>query len=86
MTKTTREKVSDENASYLGISARLFLRYVVCIHSQGIYVTSVASGSAIKKRQVLPNKALLPSSTVCSVSTVSAESRLDDMPQGKPLR
>ena len=47
MNRTTREKVSDENASYFGISGEDITSSISSAYGipQGIYVTSVASGS-----------------------------------------
>ena len=78
MTKTTREKVSDENASYLGISARDISSDMSSAYGipEGIYVTSVASGSAAEKAGIAEQSVITKFDGV-SVSTVSAlESRL----------
>ena len=87
MTKTTREKVSDENASYLGISARDFSSDMSSAYGipEGIYVTSVASGSAAEKAGITEQSVITKFDGV-SVSTVSAlESRLEYYAAGETV-
>ena len=50
MNRTTREKVSDENASYLGISGEDITASISSAYGipQGIYITSVSSDSPLK--------------------------------------
>ena len=87
MTKTTREKVSDENASYLGISARDISSDMSSAYGipEGIYVTSVASGSAAEKAGITEQSVITKFDGV-SVSTVSAlESRLEYYAAGETV-
>ena len=87
MTKTTREKVSDENASYLGISARDISSDMSSAYGipEGIYVTSVASGSAAEKAGIAEQSVITKFDGV-SVSTVSAlESRLEYYAAGETV-
>ncbi len=87
MTKTTREKVSDENASYLGISARDISSDMSSAYGipEGIYVTSVASGSAAEKVGITEQSVITKFDGV-SVSTVSAlESRLEYYAAGETV-
>ena len=87
MTKTTREKVSDENASYLGISARDISSDMSSAYGipEGIYVTSVASGSAAEKAGITEQSFITKFDGV-SVSTVSAlESRLEYYAAGETV-
>ncbi len=87
MTKTTRKKVSDENASYLGISARDISSDMSSAYGipEGIYVTSVASGSAAEKAGITEQSVITKFDGV-SVSTVSAlESRLEYYAAGETV-
>ena len=87
MTKTTREKVSDENASYLGISARDISSDMSSAYGipEGIYVTSVTSGSAAEKAGITEQSVITKFDGV-SVSTVSAlESRLEYYAAGETV-
>ena len=87
MTKTTREKVSDENASYLGISARDISSDMSSAYGipEGIYVTSVASGSAAEKAGITEQSVITKFDGV-SVLTVSAlESRLEYYAAGETV-
>ncbi len=87
MTKTTREKVSDENASYLGISVRDISSDMSSAYGipEGIYVTSVASGSAAEKAGITEQSVITKFDGV-SVSTVSAlESRLEYYAAGETV-
>ena len=87
MTKTTREKVSDENASYLGISARDISSDMSSAYGipEGIYITSVASGSAAEKAGITEQSVITKFDGV-SVSTVSAlESRLEYYAAGETV-
>ena len=87
MTKTTREKVSDENASYLGISARDISSDMSSAYGipEGVYVTSVASGSAAEKAGITEQSVITKFDGV-SVSTVSAlESRLEYYAAGETV-
>ena len=87
MTKTTREKVSDEIATYLGISARDISSDMSSAYGipEGIYVTSVASGSAAEKAGIAEQSVITKFDGV-SVSTVSAlESRLEYYAAGETV-
>ena len=87
MNRTTREKVSEENASYLGISGEDITSNIESIYGipQGIYVTSVANGSPAQKAGIDTTAVITHFDGIRVTSMSNLENRLEYYAAGETV-
>ena len=78
MNRTTREKVSDENASYLGISGEDITSSISAAYGvpQGVYITSVNSDSPLRELSVTAKCVITHFDGIRVTSVSNLENRL----------